>query len=120
MIYLKIVYNRRMNIFINWIINALVIMVAAYILPGIHIQNFWTALVVALVMAILNLLIKPLLVILTLPITLVTFGLFLLVINALMVLLASLIIPGFTVDGFWWAFLFSILVSLINLVLPKI
>lgn len=109
-----------MNIFINWIINALVIMVAAYILPGIHIQNFWTALVVALVMAILNLLIKPLLVILTLPITLVTFGLFLLVINALMVLLASLIIPGFTVDGFWWAFLFSILVSLINLVLPKI
>ena len=94
-------------------------MVSAYILPGVHVQNFWTALVVALVMGVLNILIKPLLVILTLPITIVTFGLFLLVINALMVLLASRIVPGFTVDGFWWAVLFSILVSLINLALPK-
>ena len=108
-----------MNIFIKWLINALIIMVAAYILPGVHVQNFWTALVLALVMGILNILVKPLLVLLTFPITLVTFGLFLLVINALMVLLASHLVSGFMVDGFLSAFLFSILISLINLVLPK-
>ena len=108
-----------MNIIIKWIVNALVIMVAAYILPGVHVMNFWTALVLALVMGILNILIKPLLVVLTLPITLVTFGLFLLVINALIVLLASHLVSGFTVDGFWWAFLFSIVVSFINLILPR-
>lgn len=106
-------------IFVNWFINALVIMVAAYLLPGVHVENLWTALIVALVMGILNLLIKPLLIVLTLPITVVTFGLFLLVINALMVLLASYIVKGFTVDSFGWALLFSILISLINLVLPK-
>jgi putative membrane protein len=110
---------KNMNIVIKWIVNALIIIVAAYLLPGVHVMNFWTALVLALVMGVLNVLVKPLLVILTLPITLVTFGLFLLVINALMVLLASHLVPGFTVDGFWWALLFSIVVSLINLVLPK-
>jgi putative membrane protein len=108
-----------MNIVIKWIVNALIIMVAAYILPGVHVMNFWTALVLALVMGVLNVLVKPLLILLTLPITLVTFGLFLLVINALMVLLASHLVSGFTVDGFWWALIFSIVVSLINLVLPK-
>ena len=110
---------KNMNIVIKWIVNALIIIVAAYLLPGVHVMNFWTALVLALVMGILNILVKPLLVVLTLPITLVTFGLFLLVINALMVLLASHLVPGFTVDGFWWALLFSLLISLINLVLPK-
>src|SRR5258708_11384971 len=104
---------------LNWLANALVIMVAAYVLPGVHVENLWTALLVALVMGILNILIKPLLIVLTLPITIVTFGLFLLVINALMVLLASHIVPGFKVDGFWWALLFSIFVSLINLVISK-
>ena len=104
---------------LNWLANALVIMVAAYVLPGVHVENLWTALLVALVMGILNILIKPLLIVLTLPITIVTFGLFLLVINALMVLLASHIVTGFKVDGFWWALLFSIFVSLINLVISK-
>lgn len=104
---------------LNWLANALVIMVAAYILPGVHVENLWVALLVALVLGILNMLIKPLLIILTLPITIVTFGLFLLVINALLVLLASHFVPGFIVDGFWWALLFSLLVSLINLVVSK-
>ena len=104
---------------INWLVNALVIMVASYVLAGVHVDNLWTALLVALVMGILNILVKPLLILLTLPITIVTFGLFLLVINALLVLLASAIVPGFTVDGFWWALLFSLVVSLINLVLAR-
>ncbi|HSX08788.1 MAG TPA: phage holin family protein [Candidatus Saccharimonadales bacterium] len=108
-----------MNIILKWIINALVIMVAAYLLPGVHVMTFWTALVVALVLGILNMLVKPLLIILTLPFTIITFGLFLLVINALLVLLAGVIVPGFRIDGFWWAFFFSIIISLINLALPK-
>lgn len=103
-----------MGLLISWLTSALVILIASYILPGVHVASFWTALVVAVVLGILNMLIKPLLVILTLPITLVTLGLFLLVINALLVLLASSIVPGFQVDGFWWALLFSIVVSLIN------
>lgn len=108
-----------MGTLISWLAAALIFMVAAYILPGVHIQNFWTAIILAAVMGILNILIKPLLVLLTLPFTIVTFGLFLLVINALMVLLASAIVPGFTVDGFWWAFIFSVLVSLINVVIIR-
>jgi len=108
-----------MNILINWVINTLVIMVAAYILPGVHVQNMWAAFVVALVLGVLNVLIKPILVVLTLPVTIVSFGLFLLVINAMMVVMVSHIVPGFSVDSFLWALLFSALVSLINLALQR-
>ena len=108
-----------MAILVNWLISALVILIAAYILPGVAVENFWTALVVAVILGILNALLKPLLILLTLPITIVTFGLFLLVINALVVLLVSAIVPGFHIDGFWWAVLFSIIVSLINLTVAK-
>jgi putative membrane protein len=86
----------------------------AHFLPGIHIDTFWTAIVVALVLAILNAIVKPILVLLTLPITIVTFGLFLFVINAVIILLAGSFIGGFSVDGFWWALLFSLLLSLIT------
>jgi putative membrane protein len=102
-----------MEIIINWFISALVIIVAAYVLPGVHVANFTAALVTAVVLGIINVLIKPLLIILTLPITIITLGLFMLVINALMILLASSIVPGFVVDGFWWALIFSIVLSLI-------
>jgi len=108
-----------MGILVNWLATALIFMVAAYVLPGVHIQNFWTAIVLAAVMGILNMLVKPLFIILTLPFTVVTFGLFLLVINAFMVLLASALVPGFSVEGFWWALIFSVLVSLINVVIVK-
>ena len=110
---------KDMGKLLSWVANAFVIMVAAYVLPGVHVENLWVALLVALVMGILNIFVKPLFIILTLPITIVTFGLFLLVINALLVLLASSIVPGFAVDGFWWALLFSLFVSLINLALAK-
>ncbi|MGH7204182.1 MAG: phage holin family protein [Candidatus Levyibacteriota bacterium] len=109
-----------MGIFINWLASAIVIVIAAYLLPGVHVASFWTALWVALVMGILNILIKPLLILLTLPITILTLGLFLLVINALIVLLVSHIVPGFYIDGFWWAVLFSLLVSLINTFTAKL
>src|SRR5579863_3835372 len=108
-----------MTILLKWLINAIVILVAAYILPGVHVDNLWTALIIALVMGILNILVKPLLIILTLPITIITFGLFLLVINAILVICVSHIVPGFRVDNFWWAILFSIVVSLMNMVFSK-
>jgi len=109
-----------MGILLNWLASAFVIIIAAYLLPGVHVASFWTALVVALVLGILNVLLKPLLILLTLPITLITFGLFTLVINALLVLLASNLVPGFTVDGFWWALLFSLLISFINIFTSRI
>lgn len=108
-----------MNILINWLISALIVIVVAYILPGVHVENFLTALTVALVLGVLNLLIRPLIILLTLPITLVTFGLFLVVINALLLLLTDAIVPGFTIDGFWWAVLYSLLVSFINILLQR-
>ena len=109
-----------MNIIIKWLLNSLVIFVAAYLLPGIHVANFLTALAIALILGILNLTIRPLIIILTLPLTIVTLGLFLLVINALMILLTSSLVPGFEVEGFWWAFLFSIFVSIIHLLTLRI
>lgn len=103
-----------MEILIKWIISALVVLTASYILPGVDVASFTSALVTAAVLGIINVFIKPILIFLTLPITLITFGLFALVINAFLILLASNIVPGFTVDSFWWALIFSIVVSIIN------
>jgi len=103
-----------MNFLIRIIISALAAFGLSYILSGVSIDKFTTALILALVLAVLNALVKPILIILTLPITIVTLGLFLLVINALIILIADNFIDGFDVDGFWWALLFSILLSLVS------
>ncbi len=103
-----------MNLLINWLVSAIVIILAAYILPGVHVANFATALIVAVVLGILNMFIKPILILLTLPITILTLGLFTFVINALLILFTSRLISGFQVDGFWWALLYGIVISLIN------
>jgi putative membrane protein len=102
------------------IITSLAILLAGYLLPGIHVDTFWTALVVALVLSFLNLFLKPLMVILTIPFTVLTFGLFLLVINAFIIMIAGSWVKGFTVDGFWWALVFGIILSLITSLLEKI
>jgi putative membrane protein len=94
------------------ITTTLAVILVTYLLPGVHIQGAMTALIIAVVLAILNMLVKPLLILFTLPITILTLGLFLLVINALIVLLAAEIVPGFSIDGFWWAVLFSIILSI--------
>ena len=96
------------------LINTLAIILTSYLLPGIHVADPWTAFLVALVLALLNATLKPLLIILTIPITLLTLGLFLLAINAIMILIAGKLINGFGVDDFWWALLFSIVMSVIN------
>jgi putative membrane protein len=103
-----------MNIILRIIISAVVAFALSYILSGVHIQSFVTALVLAIVLGLLNIFVKPILVILTLPITIFTFGLFLFVINALIILLAARFVNGFRVDGFWWALLFSLLLSILT------
>jgi putative membrane protein len=103
-----------MNIFIRIIIQTAAVFVAASILPGVEVDSIVTTLIVAIVLGVINVFLKPLLILLTLPITVVTFGLFIFVINALLVLLVSNLVNGFSVNGFWWALLFSIIVSLVS------
>jgi putative membrane protein len=102
-------------ILINWLISAIAVLIASYLIPGVVVSTFWWALVVALVLGIVNAVIKPILVLLTLPINILTLGLFTLVIDAVLVLLVSAIVPGFHVSGFWPALFFSITLSIINL-----
>jgi putative membrane protein len=103
---------------VRFLIKILIIAVnaflLAYLLPGVAIADFFTAIIVAIVLAILDALVKPLLILLTLPATILTFGLFLFVINAIIILFDAYIVHGFKVDSFWYALLFSILLSLIN------
>lgn len=108
-----------MNLFYRWLITSLGVMLAAQIVPGVTINSFWAALVVALVLGILNLIIGLPLKILTFPLSLVTLGLFLLVINAWVFWMASLV-KGFEVQGFWPAFWGSIIVTLFSLFAKKI
>ena len=114
-----------MNFFTKLILSSIAVIVATYLLPGIAIAGnnldvFVTSFLVAVVISLLNVTIKPLLILFTIPITVVTLGLFLIVINALMILIADAIIPGFVVDGFWWALIFSLLLTLINSLLTDL
>lgn len=102
------------NLLIRLVLSALAVIICATVLPGADVDGFMTALIVAAVLALLNVLVKPVFVILTIPITMVTLGLFLLVINTVLILMVDWLVPGFTVDGFWWALVFSIILSLIN------
>lgn len=106
--------KEALNIILQLIVAGIAVIITAYILPGISVRDFFTGVVIAALLALLNLTIKPALIFLTIPITLVTLGLFLLVINAFLVIIAAEIVPGFSVDGFGWALLFSIILSLIN------
>jgi putative membrane protein len=103
-----------MNWIVRFLLNGLAVVLTAYLLPGVDVTDFWTALIVALVLILANMFVKPILIVLTIPITIVTLGLFLLVINALIILMADYLVDGFSVDGFWWALLFSLILSLFN------
>lgn len=106
-----------MKLILRLVLSAIAVVLIAKLLPGVGLDNYTTALIVAAVIAILNVLIKPILVIFTLPITIVTFGLFLLIINAIIILLADKMIDGFTVASLWTAILFSILLSILQSIL---
>ncbi|MGE0770647.1 MAG: phage holin family protein [Cyclobacteriaceae bacterium] len=103
-----------MNGVVRFLLSGLAVLLAAYLLPGVQVDHYGYALLVALVLAIANAIVKPILVVLTIPITIVTLGLFLLVINAAIILLVDYFVPGFAVDGFWWALGFSLILSVFN------
>ena len=106
--------SKASSFLVKILIGGISVLIAEFFLKGIHIDTFMTGFILAAVIILINLLIKPILVFLTFPITLITLGLFLLVINAGVIIIADRIIPGFEVDGFWWALLFSIVLSIIN------
>ena len=104
-----------MNFLIKIFLNAISVVIVAYILTGVHVHDFWNALLLAFVLSLLNASVKPVLIFLTIPATIFSLGLFLLVINAVIIEIAAWILaPGFTVDSFWWALGFSILLSIVN------
>lgn len=106
-----------MRFLIRLLLTAVVVVLLAKFLPGVAVAGYLTAVIVAVVLAILNIIVKPILVLFTLPVTILTFGLFLLVINAVIILLADAFISGFNVDGFWVALIFSLLLSIVQSIL---
>jgi len=109
-----------MKLILRLLLNALAVVILSYILPGVGVDSITTAILVALVLSILNFLVKPILVILTLPITILTLGLFLLIINAIIILIAAHFISGFEVSSIWWAIIFSLLLSFLQSILHSI
>jgi putative membrane protein len=103
-----------MQLLIRLFTTALLVLLIAELLPGVSVASFTTSLLVALVLSLLNVFIKPLLILFTLPVTILSLGLFLLVINALLIILCAKIVGGFVVDGFWTAVFFSIILSLLQ------
>ncbi len=106
-----------MKLIFKVLLTAIAVVLIAKFLPGVQIANFTSAIIVAIVLGILRITVKPLLILFTLPATIVTLGLFLLVINAIIILLADFFVDGFAVSGFWVALLFSLLLSLFQSIL---
>lgn len=106
-----------MKFILKILLSALAVLLLANVLPGIEVEGYVTAIIVALVLSLLNLIVKPVLIILTLPVTIITLGLFLLIINAVIILLADSFIGGFEVGNIWWALIFSLLLSILQSIL---
>ena len=109
-----------MNLLIKLLLSAIAVFVIANLLTGVDVDSYITSLIVAVVLSVLNVLLKPVLVILTLPVTIITLGLFLFIVNALIILLADKLIDGFSVDGIWTAVLFSVLLSIMESLLHSL
>lgn len=103
-----------MKLILRVLLSALAVVLLANLLGGIQVDSFVTAIIVAIVLSLLNFIVKPVLIILTLPVTILTFGLFLLIINAIIILLADQLVAGFVVENIWWALLFSLLLSFLQ------
>ena len=106
-----------MKLLLKILLTAAAVLIIAHFLPGVSVENYTSALIVAVVLGILRVTVKPILVILTFPVTILTLGLFLLVINALIIMLADNLIGGFYVAGFWTALLFSLILSIFQSIL---
>src|SRR5690606_31907638 len=103
-----------MKLILRILLSAIAVVILSKILPGVGVDSYTTAIIVAIVLSLLNFIVKPVLVILTLPVTILTLGLFLLIINAIIILLTDYFIDGFQVNNIWWAFFFSLLLSLLQ------
>lgn len=103
-----------MKFFLKVLISSFAVIITSYLLPGAEISNYLAAVMVAFVLGILNMLLKPILIVLTIPVTVLSLGLFLLVINAFIVQLSAHLVKGFEVTNFWWALLFSIILSFVT------
>lgn len=106
-----------MEILINLLLNGLAVYITANLLTGVKLDNFGTAIIVAVVLSLVNIFVKPLLILFTLPVNILTLGLFMFVINALVILLVDGLVGGFSVGGFWWALIFSLILSVVGSVL---
>lgn len=106
-----------MNFLVKVLISTFAVVITAYLLGGVTVPDFTTAIVVAFVLAVLNAILKPLLIILTIPVTIMSLGLFLLVINAFIIQLAAYIVRGFEVASFWWALLFGVILAIVTWIL---
>ncbi|MBQ8458790.1 phage holin family protein [bacterium] len=109
-----------LNFFLKWIAYAFAIIFIAWIIPGISVENFWSAMLVCVVIAIINTFIKPVVKFISLPVNFLTLGLFSFVINALLFMLAGAITPGVDIDGFLSALIGSIILSILSLGINKI
>lgn len=121
---MKIIFNKNNDLYsgkfgflAQLVVMTLACIIAAYLLPGVHINNIWTALLTSIVIALLNSFIRPIFIVLTLPFTILSMGIFLLIINAFIIILASRLVTNFQVDSFWSALLFSLLLTMINYLL---
>ncbi len=103
-----------MKLVVRFLLSGVAVMLTAYLLPGVHVTDYWAALLVAALVSFSNLVIRPLLIVFTIPITVLTLGLFLLVINALIILGVDYFVVDFHVDDFWWALAFSVILSIFN------
>ncbi len=112
---MTIKYNiQTMNGIVRFLLSGLAVLLTAYLLPGVHVEHYGYALLVAAVLSLANAIVRPILVVLTIPITIFTLGLFLLVINALIIMMVDYFVPKFDIDGFWWALAFSLILSIFN------
>jgi putative membrane protein len=109
-----------MRILLVWLVNTLALISVAYLMPSISVTSFWSALVAALILGLVNAVIRPILILLTLPVTVLTLGLFILVINGLLFWFVGSFVEGFVVQGFWSGFFGAILFSIVSWALSAI
>ena len=109
-----------MRILLVWLVNTVALIAVAYLMPSIAVSSFWSALIAALVLGLVNAIIRPVLIMLTLPVTILSLGIFILVINGLLFWLVGAVLEGFVVQGFWAGFLGAILFSIVSWVLSAL
>ena len=113
-------YECNMKLLVRLLINAVAVLICAYFIPGVTVDGFVSALWVAVALAILNTFLKPILMLISFPINLITFGLFTIIVNTIIILLADYLVPGLTIETFWLAVLFGIVLTIVSGILDNL